>query len=96
MGAPIVVEFAKEGRSRPREPFDDRGGGFGLVAVNIYEIAALLVSTPGIHPHVRGVLPGFVLLSLVFLGTQVGRYDPLDPDNFSLFSRGEAVGVRPL
>ncbi|KAF8582271.1 RNA-binding domain-containing protein [Ramaria rubella] len=26
LGAPIVVEFAKEGRSRPREPYDDRGG----------------------------------------------------------------------
>ncbi|KAF8585855.1 hypothetical protein K439DRAFT_1342599 [Ramaria rubella] len=26
LGAPIVVEFAKEGRSRPRESFDDRGG----------------------------------------------------------------------
>jgi hypothetical protein len=30
LGAPIVVEFAKEGRSRPREPYEDRGG-FGLV-----------------------------------------------------------------
>ncbi|KAF8516772.1 hypothetical protein JB92DRAFT_2574482, partial [Gautieria morchelliformis] len=26
LGAPIVVEFAKEGRSRPREPFEERGG----------------------------------------------------------------------
>lgn len=35
LGAPIVVEFAKEGRSRPRDPYDDRGGGFGLVAYPI-------------------------------------------------------------
>jgi len=26
MGSPIVVEFAKEGRSRPREPYEDRHG----------------------------------------------------------------------
>ncbi|KIJ44289.1 hypothetical protein M422DRAFT_168262 [Sphaerobolus stellatus SS14] len=30
MGQPIVVEFAKEGRSRPRENFDDRGRPPGI------------------------------------------------------------------